>query len=324
MTSLPRQEKIRTRIALPGQVLQVDVGMKRLESSTTYIFVIWVVCSAVLLTVIAIVFLRNQIRPITRLAEAAERFGRGQDVSGFRPHGAYEVRKAGRAFMLMRARISRQVSSRTAMLTGISHDLRTPLTRMKLQLAMLGGGEDIEAMQQDVSDMEQMLGEYLAFARGHDASEPDEPVDVARWMRELVQSYRPTGAELTYSLPETIAMPMRRGQMKRALENLINNALAYGAHCHVSLDCGEGWVTIYVEDDGPGVPEEVMADIFRPFTRLDTSRNRETGGVGLGLAITRDIVQSHGGHIRMRNRYDEAGEVIGLTVLVMLPRPDFA
>lgn len=318
---LPEKERIRTRIALPRQLLQVDVGIKRLESSTTYIFVLWVVCSALLLTVIAIAFLRNQIRPISRLADAAERFGMGQDVGDFKPHGAEEVRKAGRAFMVMRSRITRQISTRTAMLTGISHDLRTPLTRLKLQLTMLDESEDVSAMLQDIADMEHMLGEYLNFARSNDETVPMEEVDIAEWLRAIVQAYTATGAPLSYSFPETARLPLRLSQMKRAVENLINNALKYGEQCHVSLEITPGWLTITFDDDGPGIDETVMEDVFRPFTRLDTSRNQETGGVGLGLAIARDIVQVHGGYIRMRNRYGEDGGITGLGVLMILPLP---
>ncbi len=316
---LSEEEMIRTQVALPDQVVQVDVGIKRLESSTTYIFVTWVVGSAVLLLVIAIVFLRNQIRPISRLAEAAQRFGIGQDVGNFRPHGAEEVRSAGKAFMVMRSRITRQMATRTAMLTGISHDLRTPLTRMKLQLEMLGDGEETRSMRQDVQDMEYMLNEYLDFARGNDDTAPRETVNLAEWLRDLIQSYLVTGASISYSLPDTAALSIHPVQMKRALQNVIGNALKYGEQCHVTLEVNGAWCSIRVEDDGPGIPETAMEDVFRPFTRLDTSRNSDTGGVGLGLAIARDIVQVHGGHIRMNNRYDEQEQIVGLSVLILLP-----
>ncbi len=317
----PDSETIRTELSLPDQILQIDVGNKRLESSTTTIFVLWVVGSAAVFTLIAILFLRNQVRPITRLAEAADRFGRGQDVGSFRPHGAEEVRTAGRAFMVMRARITRQVSTRVAMLTGVSHDLRTPLTRLKLQLAMQRETDDIRAMRQDVDEMEHMLNEYLEFARGNDESIPTEEVDMADWLRSIIQSYLAAGAAITYTIPDTVELPIRPMQLRRAAQNVITNALKYGERCHVALDITGGWLSLGVEDEGPGIPEAAMEEVFRPFTRLEQSRNRETGGVGLGLAITRDIVQAHGGKITMRNRYDAEGKIKGLNVVILLPVP---
>jgi two-component system, OmpR family, osmolarity sensor histidine kinase EnvZ len=318
---LPHKEAIRTLIMLPQEIVQIDVGIKRLESSTTYIFVTWVIGSTLLLTLIAIMFLRNQIRPMARLAEAAERFGRGQDVGNYRPHGAEEVRKAGKAFMVMRSRILRQVTTRITMLTGISHDLRTPLTRLKLQLAMLPSSDENSAMQQDINEMEQMLQEYLEFARGNDETVPSEIVNMAEWLREIVYAYLNTGAGITYSLPETVFLPIRQVQMRRAVQNLITNALNYGESCHVYMEVHSGWLHIAVEDNGIGIPEEEMEEVFRPFTRLEASRNHETGGVGLGLSIARDIAHAHGGKIQMFNRYDKERHILGLSVVLMLPIP---
>ncbi len=313
-------EAIRTEVVLGDELIQIDVGIKRLESSTTYIFVLWIVSSAALLTIIASVFLRNQIRPIARLASAAERFGMGQDIGNYRPHGAQEVRKAGKAFMVMRSRIIRQISTRTAMLTGISHDLRTPLTRLRLQLAMLGEHEDIQAMHDDITEMEVMLQEYLDYSRGNDDGAIDEIVDMASWMRGIIQGFTHTGmADITYSLPETIELAIRPWQLKRAIENVIGNALKYGHRCHVSMERSGSWLLLTVEDEGNGIPEDAMEDVFRPFTRLDDSRNSDTGGTGLGLAITRDIVQAHGGRIQMRNRYDSHDHITGLSVTILLP-----
>jgi two-component system, OmpR family, osmolarity sensor histidine kinase EnvZ len=314
-------EVIRTEVTLIDQVVQINVDIKRLESSTTSIFVFWVLGSAALLTLIATLFLRNQIRPISRLAEAAERFGRGQDVGNFRPHGAEEVRTAGRAFMVMRSRITRQVTTRSAMLTGVSHDLRTPLTRLKLQLAMQRQTEDVRAMQQDVQEMEHMLQEYLEFARGNDESIPTEMVDMADFLRGIIHAYHAAGASITYTIPETVVLPIRPMQLRRAVQNIITNALTYGHRCHISLELSGGWLGITIEDEGGGIPEEAMEEVFRPFTRLEASRNLETGGVGLGLAITRDIVQAHGGKVQMRNRYGDIGDVLGLSVLLLLPIP---
>jgi two-component system, OmpR family, osmolarity sensor histidine kinase EnvZ len=317
--TLPTHEMIRTRVALPDQVLQIDVGMKRLESSTTSIFVYWLVCSAGLLTLIAGLFLRGQIRPITQLADAAERFGMGQNVGDFRPSGAHEVRIAGKAFVVMRARILRQISTRTAMLTGISHDLRTPLTRLKLQCAMMQDTEDTRAMMGDIDEMEAMLNEYLEFARGNDESVPSEPMDVAPWLRGIVQGYVHTGAAVSCSLRHTATLWIRPLQMKRAVENIINNALKYGHRCHLSIELSDHWLTILFHDAGEGIPEQAMEEMFRPFTRMETSRNHATGGIGLGLAISRDIVQAHGGKISLRNHTDREGTVDGLIVSLTLP-----
>lgn len=313
------KEAIRTQVELSDVVVQIDVGLKRLESSTTYIFVMWIMGSAVIVTLIAIMFLRNQIRPIARLALAAERFGRGQDVSDYRPHGALEVRKAGKAFMTMRARLMRQIQTRTAMLSGISHDLRTPLTRMKLELEMLGDEQDVAAMRQDIDDMEYMITEYLDFARGNDDSVPSEVVDMADWLRTIVQAYVKQEAAITYSLAESVVMSVRPNQLKRAVQNVINNALHYGGACHVSMENNDAWLIIAVEDEGEGIPQESFADVFRPFVRLDEARNADNGGSGLGLAITRDIIQSHGGKVHLENRLAEDGSVLGLTVLLTLP-----
>ncbi len=313
------KKAIRTQIELSDTVVQIDVGIKRLESSTTLIFVMWVLGSALILTLIAIAFLRNQIRPITRLASAAERFGLGQDVSDYRPHGALEVRKAGKAFMTMRARLLRQIQTRTAMLSGISHDLRTPLTRMKLELELMEDTEDVVAMRRDIEDMEYMITEYLDFARGNDDSVPSEVVDMAEWLRNIVQSYTRQGAAMTYSLPETVQMSVRPMQLARAVQNVMNNALHYGKSCHVSLETNEAWLMIAIEDEGEGIPQESFADVFRPFVRLDEARGPDSGGSGLGLAITRDIIQSHGGKVHLQNRRAEDGSILGLRVVLTLP-----
>lgn len=317
--ALPTHEMIRTQVALPEQILQIDVGVKRLESSTTSIFVYWLVCSAGLLTLIAGLFLRGQIRPITQLADAAERFGMGQNVGDFRPSGALEVRTAGKAFVVMRARILRQISTRTAMLTGISHDLRTPLTRLKLQCAMMKETEDSRAMLLDIDEMDAMLTEYLEFARGNDESVPSEPIDIAPWLRGIVQSYISTGASVSCSLRHTATLWLRPLQMKRAVENIINNALKYGQRCHISIELSDHWLTMLFHDAGDGIPEEAMEEMFRPFTRMEDSRNHSTGGVGLGLAISRDIVQAHGGKIMLRNQMTREGIIDGLIVSVTLP-----
>jgi two-component system osmolarity sensor histidine kinase EnvZ len=316
---IPTREIVRTQILWQNQIIQIDVGVKRLKSSTTYIFISWLLCSAVLLTLIAIIFLRNQIRPIKRLAEVAQRFGMGQDVGDYRPHGAREVRQAGMAFLTMRARLLRQVNTRTAMLSGISHDLRTPLTRMKLQLAFLPPCEETLAMQEDIAEMDMMINEYLEFARGNDEDSPSVVVDIAELVQQVVQAFVSSGAEIEAHLPSPILTAVRPLQLRRAVQNIISNALKYGERCSVTLHQQQGWVHIIVTDAGNGIPEADMEEVFRPFTRLETSRNTATGGVGLGLAITRDIIQAHGGKILLKNNLDVSGTITGLTVTMMLP-----
>jgi two-component system osmolarity sensor histidine kinase EnvZ len=323
------KDTIRTQILWQNEIIQIDVGVKRLESATTYIFISLLISSAVLLTLVAILFLRNQIRPIKRLSYVAEKFGMGQDVSDYRPHGALEVRQAGKAFLTMRARILRQVNTRTAMLTGISHDLRTPLTRLKLQLAMLPSNainaDEMQAMQDDIHEMELMLNEYLEFARGNDEDSPAEMVNIAELLYSVAQSFINASENVSYDLPNEAMIMVRPTQMRRAVQNILSNALKYGGGAaHLSLQLLEGWLHIIVEDEGGGIPEEHMEEVFRPFTRLEVSRNQTTGGVGLGLAITRDIVQAHGGKILLKNRADSSGQICGLCVTIILPLNAYA
>jgi two-component system, OmpR family, osmolarity sensor histidine kinase EnvZ len=313
------EQIIRTKIALRDTLVNIDVDIKRLESSTTYIFVLWVVGSSILFTMIAVAFLRNQIRPIRRLASAAERFGLGQDVSDYRPHGALEVRKAGKAFVTMRARIERQIKTRTAMLSGISHDLRTPLTRLKLELEMLDDVKQRTEMQRDILDMEHMITEYLDFVRGSDDAQPYESVDMAELLRTIAQKYLKNNAALTYSVPESVMVLVHPLHIGRAVQNVIDNALRYAKHCHMSLEKNDAWMMICIEDDGPGIPQEMFTEVFRPFVRLDEGRNADAAGSGLGLAITRDIIQSHGGKVHLQNRLNGLGNISGLTVVLSLP-----
>jgi two-component system osmolarity sensor histidine kinase EnvZ len=326
-------EIVRTQILWQHEMIQIDVGVKRLESATTYIFVSWLISSACLLTLIAIIFLRNQIRPIKRLAQVAERFGMGQDVSNYRPSGAQEVRQAGKAFITMRARILRQINTRTAMLTGISHDLRTPLTRLKLQLAMLPAqpdyADEVTAMQDDIKEMEAMLNEYLEFARSNDEDLPTEEINIAELLRATAESFINMGANVSYDLPSNVMIVVRPNQIKRVVENIIVNSLKYGGGtAHLTMQTQPNWLHIMVEDEGGGIAEDYMEEVFRPFVRLEESRNTQTGGVGLGLSIARDIVQAHGGKILLNNRYDAGGLPCGLIVDIMLPMsiflPDFS
>ncbi len=281
-------------IQLGGGVLRALVPRKRLFSSTAWVFGLWSAGSALILLGVAIVFMRNQVKPIRRLAIAAENFGKGRDVSRFKPEGAREVRQAAAAFLAMRERIQRQIAQRTAMLSGVSHDLRTPLARMKLQLEMLGpieGGEDLKA---DVAEMERMLEEYLAFARG-EGTEAPAPVDLGLLLDEVAATIGRDGRAVTVRTEGDLVIPARLQAIRRAIANVLVNALRHGKKVEAAARRLGDWIEITIDDDGPGIPAGSREDVFRPFFRLDASRNPATGGVGLGLAIVRDIMRGHGG-----------------------------
>lgn len=312
---------VETRILLPTQSLKIVTSTKRLESPTTKIFLAWMLGASTLFLFIAIIFLRNQIRPITRLAQAADNFGRGVDTPNFRPHGATEVRKAARAFIVMRERIRRQLRTRTDMLSGISHDLRTPLTRMKLQLAMLPADivarddmrEAIIELDDDVLQMQHMIQEYLDFARDEGREEA-----VRIWLNELladvVSDYTRMQQEVTLSVESKFEIDLRVSPCRRMLHNLIDNALRYGKRCHLTLRIAGSYAEIMVDDEGVGIPAEKREEVFKPFNRLEPSRNSKTGGVGLGLTIARDVVLAHGGTIAL-----DASPTGGLRVIIRLP-----
>jgi two-component system osmolarity sensor histidine kinase EnvZ len=277
--------------------------------------------SSLLLTTIAILFLRNQIKPIVTLARAAEQLGLGQDVDEFKPRGASEVRRAGRAFVIMSERIRRQVQSRTDMLAGISHDLRTPLTRMKLELELAKmSDENRTALGSDIDEMGRMIDEYLDFARG-DAGEVAEPMDVGALLANVAADYRRSKRDVTYAPTVTITLMLRPQAMRRALTNLIDNALRYGGGTAVlTLEQSLTFVRIKITDIGNGIAEAEHETVFKPFTRLEPSRNAQTGGVGLGLSIARAVAQSHGGDVTLENQRGENGKVMGLEVTLRLPR----
>jgi len=283
-------------VQLADGVLRVTTTRKRLFSTTVYVFVIWMVGTSLILFGVATIFMRNQVKPIRRLARAAENFGKGRDVSEFKPEGATEVRQAAQAFMAMRERIQRQIKQRTDMLSGVSHDLRTPLTRMKLQLAMLKNVNGIEDLSADVSEMEHMLEGYLAFARGEGTEKP-APTDLGMLLEDVVGQIRRRGRPIDLHLEDKLNLPLRPNAFKRCVTNLVENAARYGQHVSVRAGQRGDAIEITVDDDGPGIPEDKRAEVFRPFFRLDDSRNPETGGVGLGLTIARDVVRSHGGEI---------------------------
>lgn len=311
------QEKwVEIRVQLTQGVLYVSLPQRRMFTSSSYIFLIWVFIITFVLLVISVLFMRNQVRPIRRLAIAAERFGKGRDVSDFKLEGAREVRQAGQAFLDMRTRIQRQVSQRMEMLAGVSHDLRTPLTRMNLQLAMLKETPDILAMKRDVNDMEKMVQGYLNFVRG----EGDESMVVTNLtllLQDVVDSCRRDGGGgISLDVGELgIEIPLKPMAFKRCLVNLLGNAVKYAPHTWVSLSQEEDRIMLVIEDNGIGIPKEQYEDVFKPFYRVDSSRNSETGGVGLGLPIAMDIVHGHGGKIWL-----EKSRHGGLRVNIRLPK----
>ena len=307
------QENIETCIKLPGVALVVQTSVKRVESPTTNLFLMWMMGSSIVFLFIAIGFLRNQIRPISRLAKAAENFGRGVDTPDFRPQGAKEVRIAARAFIVMRERIQRQIRTRTDMLSGISHDLRTPLTRMKLQLAMLGDNDAAKEMGDDVQQMEYMIAEYLDFARG-EGGEESVRMYLNKMLSEVAADYQRVQADVTFMPGEDVELELKITAFRRMLHNLIDNAIRYGKRCHVTSFHDGVHVCIIIDDEGSGIPTAHYDQVFRPFSRLDASRNSKTGGVGLGLTIARDIVLAHGGTIELAQ--SPKG---GLRVLITLP-----
>jgi len=300
-------------IALPDGVLQVAVPKKRLYSPTTYIFVLWMTGSSLVLFAVATLFMRNQVKSLRRLAAAAESFGKGRDVPNFRLAGATEVRRVGAAFLLMRERIRRQISQRTEMLAGVSHDLRTPLTRMKLALEFLDDNPTVAELQSDVAQMQGMVQGYLDFARGEGGETPRE-VDLPMLLEEVVANARRDGAPVTIAAPEAFAISLRPDAMKRCIANLVANARRYGSHVWVMAVPVKDGIDVLVDDDGPGIPANRRDDVFRPFFRLDAARSPQTGSVGLGLTIARDVALSHGGDISL-----EESPQGGLRVRVHLP-----
>jgi two-component system, OmpR family, osmolarity sensor histidine kinase EnvZ len=302
------------RVQLSDGVLWVGVPRNRLYSSTTYIFVMWMLGSSLVLLAVATVFLRNQVKSLRRLAEAADSFGKGRPVPSFKVEGAVEIRRAAIAFMTMRDRLQRQVRQRTQMLAGVSHDLRTPLTRMKLALEILGDDPAVTELKSDVAEMEHMVHGYLDFVRG-EGTEASVETDISLLIEDLAADLRREGTPLTVTPPPEFVMPVRPNALRRCLGNLIGNARRHASHVWLTGIVVADGIDILVDDDGPGIPPANRARVFRPFVRLDASRNPLTGGVGLGLTIARDVARSHGGDVRL-----ETSPQGGLRARVHLPR----
>lgn len=290
-----------------------SASTKNIFSTSIFGFVAWMVGTSLLLFIVATLFLRIQVRSIATLAQVAEDFGKGINTP-FKPYGSSEVRKAGIAFIKMKERIQKQISERTQMLAGVSHDLRTPLTRMKLQLAMLPENQDNKEFVEDISEMEKMLDGYLAFVSG-EGSEKNTFVDMNELILSIINKFRNTKAMIRYSTNDQVSAIQGREQaLKRAVTNIITNAFNYGKTIAVALESNNNKLEITVDDDGPGIPEEKREDVFKAFYRIDESRNKETGGVGLGLSIARDIITSHGGKIELSD-----SKLGGLRVLISIP-----
>ncbi len=309
---------VEIKVKLEHNILRFVATRSQTYASNSHIFLVWMVVTSVILLTVAILFLRNQIRPILRLAEAADNFGKGRAIDlDITPRGAVEVRQAASAFLEMRDRITQHVEQRTAMLAGVSHDLRTVLTRLKIGLELVDGSPEIQAMQQDVNEMQHMLEEYLAFARG-DGGEEAQSTRLLDWLDEIIVEARGQGVPVTFQPSKRrreFIVALKRNAFKRALTNLLGNANRFATKIAVRAAKSRKSVIIAVEDNGPGIPPEELENVFRPFYRLDHARNQDQGNSGLGLAIARDIARSHGGDIKL----GKSSKLGGLLATIQIP-----
>jgi two-component system, OmpR family, osmolarity sensor histidine kinase EnvZ len=312
LDTVGRSSFIEIRIKLDDSILRIVTLRSAAYASNSHIFLLWMIGTSSVLIVAAIVFLRNQIKPILSLAGAAEAFGKGRDLD-FRPRGAREVRQAGYAFIEMKRRIERAFEQRTAMLNGVSHDLRTILTRFKFSLALISKTDETLDLQKDVLEMQHMLEAYLAFARG-DAGESTTQIDMEEFLEDLRLDAERAGSDVPFTFGGDPIVAVRPNAFKRCLANLISNAQNHGKHISIEAVRDQRFLTIHVDDDGPGIPFDRREDVFKPFVRLDEARNQDEGGTGLGLAIALDIARSHGGDISLSE--SKAG---GLRATVRVP-----
>jgi len=311
--TISKKRYVIIEVQLLSGVLITIAPKKRLFSSTAIVFVLWMVGTSLILFTIAMFFMRNQVRPIRRLAIAAENFGKGRDVSSFKPEGASEVRQAATAFLAMRDRITRQIRQRTDMLAGVSHDLRTPLTRMRLEIEMLNDATGAKHLKTDITEMEHMLEGYLAFARGEGTEQPRQ-TDLTSIVDGVVAQARRNGGEIDYHSEDSFELPLRQNAFKRSIANLIDNASRFAEHISIRIGLRDDAIEIIIDDDGPGISEEHRDDVFKPFFRIEGSRNQGTGGIGLGMTIARDVIRSHGGELQL-----STSPIGGLRVLIRLP-----
>ena len=305
------KETVDLKIKYQDGILQFLIPKDRITNSSARLFGLWITLPAFLLIFIAIIFLKNQTRPIISLARASEKFGRGEDVEEFRPSGALEIRQAGYEFDKMRKRITRHLNQRSEMLSGISHDLRTPLTRIKLQLAFINNKEISKKLSNDVTEMEKMLNEYLQFASSGSA-EKTETFDLSDLLESTVIKYE--RKEITTDIPERVFLDGRKSLIRRCFNNLIDNSIKYSNNILISLKKSANSIIIIIDDDGPGIPKNERENVFKPFYKIDKSRSDSKSSVGLGLSIASDIIRSHGGNISL-----ETSPANGLRTKIFLP-----
>lgn len=306
----PKASEIDIRFPSGDAIIAMQVNRKRVLAINSHIFIVWVILFSLLMVALAVGFLNQQVRSILRLSDAAKAFGRGRDVPDFRPSGATEVREAARSVIDMKNRLTAFADQRTAMLAGVSHDLRTPLTRLKLALAMMEDSDDIKAARRDLDDMSAMLDGYLDFASGEEGDEPSA-LDVASLSRNICQDF---GSHISISGPASVMITGRKLALKRAISNLVSNALKYGTKVRVTIVDGPHAAEIIIDDDGPGIPQDKHEDAFRPFVRLEEARTQNTSGTGLGLTLARDTARAHGGDVRLSK-----SPLGGLRVVLRLP-----
>jgi two-component system osmolarity sensor histidine kinase EnvZ len=312
LDTVGRSDLIEIRIQLEDAVMRIIAHRSQAYASNSHIFVMWMLGTSCVLILVAIAFLRNQIKPILRLARAAESFGKGRQVN-FRPQGAREVRQAGHAFVEMKRRVERAIEQRTMMLNGVSHDLRTVLTRFRLSLAVIGDTLETRAMQKDLDEMQRMIEAYLAFARG-DSGEPSIPSDIASLLMQVKAECEDERHDTQVTFSGHPIVSVRPDAFKRAVANLVGNAQRHANKVVIEGSSDQRFLTINVDDNGPGIAPEQREDVFKPFFRLDEARNQDEAGTGLGLAIARDIARSHGGDIQL-----SASPLGGLRAILRIP-----
>ena len=305
------KELVDLRIKYEDGYFKFLVPKDRVTSTSARIFALWITVPAIIMVIISLIFLKNQTRPITNLARAAERFGKGEDIEEFKPSGALEIRQAGHEFDKMRKRIERHLNQRTEMLSGISHDLRTPLTRMKLQLAFLKDKDAVDKLTDDINEMEKMLNEYLQFTSSSYV-EKDEMFNLSELIEEIIKKYN--NKNISHNLIPRIYINGRKNLINRSLNNLIDNGLKYANKVEISLTKKNTNLFIIIDDDGPGIPKKEHENVFKPFYKMDKGRNDSKSSVGLGLSIASDIIKSHGGNIML-----EKSKFNGLRVKIFLP-----
>lgn len=310
-----KNEDIVIQINKPLGLLNIVASKKRLISPSTYIYLLWVIGSTIILLIVSLLFMKNQLRPIKRLSVIADKFGRGVNIENMRPSGAKEVRTLALAFIKMRHRLDRQVKYRMEMLAGVSHDLRTPLTRIKLQIALMDQSDELNNIQNDVKQMEAMLNEFLDFARAKNSFKIDESVVINELIENIIETYKGQKISIKLKMEDNLSLYLNTSAFSRVIVNIIDNALRYANNLEISAVSSDKYVVISFDDDGPGIEPAKRDLVMRPFYRIDISRNNKTGGVGLGLSITKDIVVGYGGKIAL-----EESHLGGLKVKIILPK----